>query len=86
MRALRYVGEREVACYRRADPRPGPNEVVIRMQAAGICGSDLHVYRHPGADFIDAARIPGHEPAWIIDEIGAEVRVLSVGDRTPIGP
>src|SRR5215471_2550801 len=81
MQALRYVGEREVVCYDRADPRPGPNEVVLRMQAAGICGSDLHVYRRPGADFVDKRRVPGHEPAGIIDEIGADVRGWQVGDR-----
>jgi threonine dehydrogenase-like Zn-dependent dehydrogenase len=81
MRALRYAGEREVVCYDRPDPRPGPNEVVLRIRAAGICGSDLHVYRHPGADFVNTGRVPGHEPAGIIDEIGADVREWSVGDR-----
>jgi threonine dehydrogenase-like Zn-dependent dehydrogenase len=81
MRALRYAGEREVVCDDRADPRPGPNEVVLRMQAAGICGSDLHVYRHPSADFVDTGRVPGHEPAGIVDEIGPNVRGWQVGDR-----
>lgn len=81
MRALRYAGDREVVCHDRADPRPGPNEVVLRIQSAGICGSDLHVYRHPGPDFVETGRIPGHEPAGVIDEIGADVRGWSVGDR-----
>jgi threonine dehydrogenase-like Zn-dependent dehydrogenase len=81
MRALRYAGERSVVCDDRADPRPGPTEVVLRIQAAGICGSDLHVYRHPGADFVDACRIPGHEPAGVIEELGSDVRGWSVGDR-----
>jgi threonine dehydrogenase-like Zn-dependent dehydrogenase len=81
VRALRYAGEREVVCHDRADPRPGPTEVVLRIQAAGICGSDLHVYRHPGPDFVETGRIPGHEPAGIIEEIGSDVRGWSVGDR-----
>lgn len=81
MRALRYASEREVVCDDRADPRPGPNEVVLRIQSAGICGSDLHVYRHPGADFVESHRIPGHEPAGIVEELGADVRGWSVGDR-----
>lgn len=68
-------------CDERPDPRPGPTEVVLRIQAAGICGSDLHVYRHPGPDFVDARRIPGHEPAGVIEEIGTDVRGWSVGDR-----
>ena len=81
MRALRYASEREVVCDDRADPRPGPNEVVLRIQSAGICGSDLHVYRHPGADFVESRRIPGHEPAGIVEQLGADVRGWSVGDR-----
>jgi (R,R)-butanediol dehydrogenase / meso-butanediol dehydrogenase / diacetyl reductase len=81
VRALRYTGERAVVCSDRPDPHPGPNEVVLRIQAAGLCGSDLHVYRHPGADFVDSGRVPGHEPAGIIEEIGADVRGWSVGDR-----
>jgi threonine dehydrogenase-like Zn-dependent dehydrogenase len=81
MRALRYAGERQVVCDQRADPRPGPNEVLLRIRAAGICGSDLHVYRHPNADFVDSARVPGHEPAGIVEEIGSDVRGWSVGDR-----
>jgi threonine dehydrogenase-like Zn-dependent dehydrogenase len=51
------------------------------MKASGICGSDLHVYRHPGPDFIETQRVPGHEPAGIIAEVGSEVRHWSVGDR-----
>jgi propanol-preferring alcohol dehydrogenase len=55
--------------------------VLIRMKAAGICGSDLHVYRQPGVDFVETARVPGHEPAGIITEVGSEVRDWPVGDR-----
>jgi len=51
------------------------------MKAAGICGSDLHVYRHPDARFVDSGRVPGHEPAGVIAEVGADVRGWSVGDR-----
>jgi threonine dehydrogenase-like Zn-dependent dehydrogenase len=51
------------------------------MQASGICGSDLHVYRQPGADFVDKARVPGHEPAGVIVEVGSDVSGWSVGDR-----
>jgi threonine dehydrogenase-like Zn-dependent dehydrogenase len=81
VRAVRYVGERQAECYTRADPRPAAHEVLIQMKAAGICGSDLHVYRHPGPDFVDGRRIPGHEPAGVIAEVGSDVRGWSVGDR-----
>src|SRR5215510_1500930 len=81
MRAIRYAGERQAICYERADPRPAPNEVLIQMKAAGICGSDLHVYRHPGPNFVIGQRVPGHEAAGLIAELGSEVRGWSIGDR-----
>jgi threonine dehydrogenase-like Zn-dependent dehydrogenase len=78
---MRYMGERQAVCHERDTPRPAANEVLIQMRAAGICGSDLHIYRHPGARFVDSARVPGHEPAGVIAEVGADVRDWSVGDR-----
>jgi (R,R)-butanediol dehydrogenase / meso-butanediol dehydrogenase / diacetyl reductase len=81
VRALYYAGERQAVCHDRADPRPAPNEVVIQIKAAGICGSDLHIYRHPDARFVESQRVPGHEPAGVIAELGADVRGWSVGDR-----
>jgi (R,R)-butanediol dehydrogenase / meso-butanediol dehydrogenase / diacetyl reductase len=81
VRAVRYVGERQAVCHERETPRPAPNEVLIQMKAAGICGSDLHVYRHPDARFVDTGRVPGHEPAGVIAELGTDVRGWSVGDR-----
>ncbi len=81
MRAMRYAGERQAVCHDREMPRPAANEVLIEMKAAGICGSDLHIYRHPDGRFVDSARVPGHEPAGLIAELGADVRGWSVGDR-----
>ena len=78
---MRYAGERQAVCDERADPRPAPNEVLIKMQAAGICGSDLHSYRHPDPRLVQSRRVPGHEPAGVIAEVGADVQGWSVGDR-----
>jgi threonine dehydrogenase-like Zn-dependent dehydrogenase len=75
------VGERQAVCDERPDPRPARDEVVIQIKSAGICGSDLHVYRHPSKDFLETARVPGHEPAGVIAELGADVHGWSVGDR-----
>jgi len=60
------------------DP-PGPGEVLVRIEAAGLCHSDLSV--------IDGNRprptpmALGHEAAGVVEEVGAEVRDLSPGDR-----
>ena len=61
-------------------PTPGPNEILIRVAACGICGSDVHGY-----DGSSGRRIPplvmGHEAAGIVTVLGAEVTGLSEGDR-----
>lgn len=61
-------------------PSPGANEVLVRVQAVGICGSDVH-----GMDGSSGRRIPpiimGHEASGIIAEVGGNVRQWAVGDR-----
>jgi threonine dehydrogenase-like Zn-dependent dehydrogenase len=84
MQAVHYVAERQAAVGVRPDPQPGPGQVVIRMKAAGICGSDLHAYRHPREDVVQSGRVPGHEPAGVIEALGADVRGWSVGDRVTV--
>ncbi len=63
-------------------PRPTirPADVLVRVQAVGICGSDIH-----GMDGSSGRRIPpiimGHEASGIIAEVGADVRGWAIGDR-----
>src|ERR1700692_459786 len=61
-------------------PHPGPNEVLIRVAACGICGSDVHGY-----DGTSGRRIPpivmGHEAAGIVAAVGSEGSGFAVGDR-----
>jgi L-iditol 2-dehydrogenase len=63
-----------------AKPTIGPNDVLVRVQAVGICGSDVH-----GMDGSSGRRIPpivmGHEASGIIAEVGSEVRHWATGDR-----
>ena len=61
-------------------PEPGPEDVLVRVRACGICGSDVH-----GFDGSTGRRIPpivmGHEAAGEIAQTGAAVRGLRVGER-----
>ena len=61
-------------------PQPGPGEVLIRVAACGICGSDVHGY-----DGASGRRIPpivmGHEAAGVVTAIGAGVTRFKPGDR-----
>jgi len=62
------------------DPSIGPGEVLIRIKACAICGSDVHGY-----DGSSGRRIPpvimGHEAAGVIEETGKDVRRFRAGDR-----
>lgn len=61
-------------------PEPGPGEVLVRVKACGICGSDVH-----GMDGSTGRRIPplimGHEAAGVIDRLGLGVTGWQPGDR-----
>ena len=68
-------------------PRPqiGPDDGLLRIEANGICGSDVEQYK--GHLFRGSAVVPGHEPLGIIDEIGdraAERWGVQVGDRVAL--
>ncbi|HVO17616.1 MAG TPA: alcohol dehydrogenase catalytic domain-containing protein [Anaeromyxobacter sp.] len=64
------------------DPRPGPGQVVVRVRASGMCGTDLHV--HHGAFGLPPGIVAGHEPVGEIVELGAGVTDLRVGDRVGV--
>jgi L-iditol 2-dehydrogenase len=61
-------------------PVAGPDEVLVRVEACGICGSDVHGY-----DGSSGRRIPpivmGHEAAGVVASVGATVRGITPGDR-----
>jgi L-iditol 2-dehydrogenase len=63
-----------------AKPTINPNEVLVRVQAVGICGSDVH-----GMDGSTGRRVPpivmGHEASGIIAEVGSDVKDWATGDR-----
>jgi L-idonate 5-dehydrogenase len=69
-------------------PEPGPGEVLIRLGAAGICGSDMHYYFHGrnGSFEIREPLVPGHEASGVVARIGAGVTRVKAGDRIAINP
>lgn len=65
-----------------ADVRPAPGQVVVRVRASGLCGTDLHV--HHGVFPLKRPFVAGHEPTGEIVELGAGVTDLHVGDRVGV--
>src|SRR4051794_37744815 len=59
-------------------PDPGPGEALVRVQACGVCHTDLH-YREGGIND-DFPFLLGHEAAGVVEEVGAGVAGLTVGD------
>lgn len=62
------------------DPRPAANEVLIRVRAAGVCGTDVHMWEGTNTEGTFPF-IPGHEWAGEVVEVGKDIKTLSVGDR-----
>ena len=65
-------------------PEPGPGQVRIRVQACGVCHSDVITKDglFPGISY---PRVPGHEIAGVIDEVGAGVKNWKKGERVGVG-
>jgi len=69
-------------------PDPGPGEVLVRIRAVGICGSDMHLYSEGGVAG-SPARYPmvlGHEPGGEIAAVGPGVESLKEGVRVAVEP
>lgn len=58
---------------------PAPNEVLVRTVACGVCHSDLHFMQ--GSIAGPTPTVPGHEPAGVVEAVGADVRSVEVGDH-----
>lgn len=64
--------------------KPGASEVLVRVRAAGICGSDRHIFKWDEARHPFSENVPfvlGHEGAGVVEAIGSRVKQVKIGDR-----
>jgi L-iditol 2-dehydrogenase len=88
MRAWVVTGKEQMEMVTRPIPRPGDEEVLVRVNTMGICGSDVHFYKDGciGSFVTDGPLVVGHEGAGDIAEVGANVTEFQPGDRVIIEP
>jgi L-iditol 2-dehydrogenase len=85
MKAVYLEANKQTAVREIERPKVAPDEVLIRVRATGICGSDLHAFRGSHA-FRKPPVILGHELAGNVVEIGSKVQEIKVGDRVTVMP
>ena len=65
-------------------PKPGPGEVTVKVEACGLCGTDVHIYK--GEFLASYPIVPGHEFSGTVAEVGEGVTAWAVGDRVAADP
>ncbi len=81
MKAAILKNARELVIEEAPEPQVGPDDVLVKVAACGICGTDLHLYKYGS---LNPDMKIGHESAGTIVEMGAQVDGFRVGDRAAI--
>lgn len=88
MKAVYLTGLREVEIREAPEPElTGPDDVIVRVDVVGVCGSDMHYYRtgRIGCQVVEYPWIVGHECAGTVVQAGPEAH-LAVGTRVAVDP
>ena len=79
LESIMHLAHREVP-----RPRPGADELLVRVEAAGVCGSDRHFYH---GDFPCSPPVTlGHEFCGIVEEVGGAIGDIGLGTRVTADP
>jgi NADPH2:quinone reductase len=84
MKAATLTDANAVAIEEQERPNPKPSELLIEINACGVCATDLHMYS--GSLTVDYPMVPGHESAGKVVEVGEAVDDYQPGDRVAINP
>lgn len=87
MKSAIFYGKNDLRVEEHAKPTVGENDVLIKVMACGVCGTDVHIYEgDKGCADCTPPTILGHEFSGIVEEIGANVKDVLVGDRVCVDP
>ena len=84
MRAAVFKGVEDIQVEEVPAPEAGAEDIVVRVHACGICGSDLHTYQH--GSFVQPGQVMGHEFVGEVVQVGNQVKGVAVGDRVTASP
>jgi len=65
-------------------PSPGPNDILVKTEACGVCGTDIHAAKGEWPEKPTPPFIPGHEAIGLVVEIGSNVTNVKLGDRVGV--
>ena len=88
MKVAIMTGVGQMDYTQRPIPTPKDNEVLVKLEYVGICGSDLHYYETGaiGSYVVEPPFVLGHEPGGVVVEVGKDVKHLKVGDKVALEP
>ena len=87
MRSAVFYGKHDLRIEEHEMPAVGPKDVLIRVKACGVCGTDVHIYKgDKGAAEVTPPTILGHEFSGIVEEVGEAVTDYRPGDRVCVDP
>jgi L-iditol 2-dehydrogenase len=88
MRASVLTGPQTIELQERPVPEPGPDEALVRVGSVGVCGSDVHYYKHGriGSMVVEGPLVLGHEVGGTIVAVGDAVDSTRVGQRVALEP
>jgi 2-desacetyl-2-hydroxyethyl bacteriochlorophyllide A dehydrogenase len=85
VRAIVFAKPGEFSLTEMPDPVPGPREAVVRVEAVGVCGTDVHVLDGEFAPTVFPI-VPGHETSGVVVSVGDEVTNVAPGDPVALDP
>ncbi len=87
MKAAVFYGDKTIRVEEHELRELRPDEIMIDVKAAGICGTDIHIYNGSGgATDCNPPVVLGHELAGVVSEVGSSVKRIKVGDRVCVDP
>ncbi len=88
MKVAVMTGIREMDLITRPIPKINSDQVLVKIEYVGVCGSDLHYFEHGriGNYIVEPPFVLGHECAGVVVEVGEDVTHLKVGDKVALEP